>query len=83
MANISEQEKHDYLMQWHWETEQHPDGFLIYSHIRFPLLKYKLNAAYQKMRENQPSLEPVLVIQNDDPEGIYKLKKFMTDNGII
>lgn len=83
MNNISDQEKHDYLTRWHWETEQHPDGFLIYSHRRFPGVKYKLNSAYQKMKENQPSLEPVLVIQNDDPNGIDKLKNFMKENGII
>ena len=49
----------------------------------FPRSQIQTKLSVSKMKENQPSLEPVLVIQNDDPNGIDKLKNFMKENGII
>ncbi len=79
---MTDQEKHTYLEEWGWQTEEHPAGFTVYFHTRFPGFKYKLEKAYEKMKANEPSMEPVLTIQKGDPEGAAKLRALMGEYGI-
>lgn len=78
----TDQEKHDYLISWYWKTEQHSAGFLVYFHDRFPDVKYRLNAAYEKMKANEPSAEPVFTVQTDDTKVAEKIREFFENNGI-
>lgn len=75
---MTDKEKRNYLLQWYWTEESHPDGFKVYSHDRFPGRKYRLNRACEVMKENEPSTEPIMTISKDDPNGVEKLKEFLT-----
>jgi hypothetical protein len=74
---ITETEKIEYLKQWHWQSEPHPSGFDVWSNIRFPNKKYKLDRAYDVMKANEPSIEPILTARLDNPEEMGKVKEFL------
>lgn len=77
------QEMEEYLVSWYWEKEAHPDrGFDVWFHHKFPRYKYKLEAAYRKMKSVEPSMEPVLTVQKNDPDGARKLNEFFEARGI-
>lgn len=73
----TQEEKRAYLLKWMWTEEDHPDGFKIYSHNRFQGKKYKIDRAYEVMKENEPSLEPVITARIDNPEEMAKMKDFL------
>lgn len=72
----------DYLQSCHWKKEAHPEGFDVWTHHKFPRSKYKLEAAYMKMKSVMKRvLQQALVIQKDDPDGERKLKEFFDSKG--
>jgi len=80
--DANDQEKHAYLTEWGWRTEEHQAGFTVYFHTRFPGTKYRIGKAYEKMKANEPSMEPVLTVQKDDPEAAEKIRALMDSYGI-
>lgn len=74
---ISEAEKHEFMMQWHWNCEPHEDGFNIYSHKNFPGKKYKLDRAYEVMKEEEKRFLSSVRIFENTQEGLEAAGEYL------
>jgi hypothetical protein len=76
--------KEEYLKEWGWQSEPYNTEFDVWTHKRFPGSKYKLNRAFDKMKEvEEKSSTPVLIVQHDDPSAKEKVQDFLWKAGIL
>lgn len=76
MSNL---EKEKYLKEWFWKVSFSDEyGFDVWTHSRWPNMKYKLDKAFDVMKSNEPSLEPILTANLDNTEEMNQVRDLLS-----
>lgn len=77
MAEESKKIKEKYLKEWSWESSFSEEyRFDVWTHKRWPNIKYKLDRAYDVMKQNEPSFKPALTANVNNEKEMNKVKYF-------